>query len=104
MDGVTMMTYGPANRLYLAAVKTLAAVNGGLGELPDAELEELKGAIEKCETAIKDRTIYAAEIKGVREVYCSDEIEIDDDPVTSASDEGVWVSAWVWMPHKVSSD
>ena len=30
--------------------------------------------------------------------HTNDEMEIDDKPATSASDEGCWVSAWVWVP------
>ena len=25
------------------------------------------------------------------------DVEIDDEPVLSVADEGVWVSAWVWV-------
>ena len=34
MSDTTMMTYGPANNLFQAATKALAAVNSGLGDLP----------------------------------------------------------------------
>jgi hypothetical protein len=30
------------------------------------------------------------------------EIEIDDEPVISVAEEGVWVSAWVWVPREVA--
>ena len=34
-------------------------------------------------------------------VVCSDnEIEIDDDAQISESDEGFWVSAWVYVPKE----
>jgi hypothetical protein len=29
--------------------------------------------------------------------YCSDEIEIDDEPDLSHGDDGCWVQAWVWV-------
>lgn len=29
--------------------------------------------------------------------YANDELEIDDDPIYSEGDEGVWVGAWVWV-------
>ena len=99
MSDTTMMTYGPANNLFQAATTALAAVNSGLGDLPDAVKEALTRALEECEGAVKDRQAYASEIEKAREKYATDEVEIDDDPVTSAGDEGVWVSAWVWMPY-----
>ena len=36
-----------------------------------------------------------------REVYAlrgDNDIEIDDDALTSGTDSGTWVAAWVWMP------
>jgi hypothetical protein len=32
-----------------------------------------------------------------REIYGSDDIEIDDDAKESASPEGAFVQAWVWV-------
>ena len=28
-----------------------------------------------------------------------DNIEVDDNAIISETDEGVWVQAWVWVPH-----
>lgn len=39
-------------------------------------------------------------IERARELYCygsDDDIEIDDEPLLSASENGVWVSAWVYV-------
>ena len=32
-------------------------------------------------------------------MHGSDDLEMADPPVTSASDDGVWVLAWVWMAN-----
>lgn len=33
------------------------------------------------------------------DVDTDDDLEVDDKPLYSASDEGVWVMAWVHVPH-----
>lgn len=35
-----------------------------------------------------------------RELYGSDDVEIDDNAKASRADEGVWVGAWVWVPNE----
>lgn len=41
------------------------------------------------------------EIEKAKDLYQTDEIEIDDfDVMTSPSDNGIWVSAWVWVSDK----
>lgn len=37
-------------------------------------------------------------VKQAREMYASDDITIDLDPVVSPGDDGTWVQAWVWVP------
>ena len=92
----TLMTYGPVNDLYKAAAALLAS----LGEVPEftPELVALQSAVESCREAVDSREQFADAIALAREDYANNEVEIDDDPVLSVSDEGVWVSAWVWVP------
>lgn len=33
----------------------------------------------------------------------SDDLEVDDQPRFSMGDNGMWVSAWVWVPEHVYS-
>lgn len=40
----------------------------------------------------------------MNEFHATDEIEIDDDAGTSASDEGTWVQAWVYVPNPEEDD
>jgi hypothetical protein len=52
-------------------------------------------------TAIsKDRQDFAAQIEEARGYdIVDDELEIDDDPlISNGSPDGVWVSAWIWVP------
>lgn len=57
------------------------------GEVTQAEiLELLHNEGEKFPT-------YAAQVD------TDDDLEVDDKPLFSASDEGVWVAAWVHIPH-----
>jgi hypothetical protein len=39
----------------------------------------------------------AAFIEAARNIYQNDDIEIDDDAKLSETDDGAWVSAWVWV-------
>lgn len=40
------------------------------------------------------------EIEQARAVYQNDDVQIDDDALTSHTDDGVWVQAWVWLPKE----
>lgn len=45
----------------------------------------------------------AEQIKHARNEYATDEINIDDDALTSVPDDGsgVWVAAWVWLSSEL---
>jgi len=43
------------------------------------------------------------QIKQARKDYANDDVEIDDNAKTSETDDGVWVSAWVWLKNKETS-
>lgn len=48
----------------------------------------------------KERTAASPEqIEAARDIYASDDIEIDDDALLSngPEDSGYWVQAWVWV-------
>lgn len=36
-------------------------------------------------------------IEAARANYCNDDLEIDDTPLLSPTENGCWVSAWVWV-------
>lgn len=95
----TFMTYGPANQLYEAAKQISGRIQGGKGS-PEFQMlvTTLRDALSACDGAIKERKGYEAQIDQARE-QTTDNLEIDDDPVLSPSDDGVWVSAWLWVPR-----
>jgi hypothetical protein len=63
----------------------------------------LRDAASKVDAAWVESQAFAEEIETARELYAmgsDDDVEIDDHPMLSVADEGVWVSAWVWVPRK----
>jgi hypothetical protein len=61
-------------------------------------LTSLRDAIAQTTPAEPD------EIVAAREMYADDDIQIDDDAAASRADDGVWVSAWVWVPNEEEDD
>lgn len=47
-----------------------------------------------------EREAYADVVDRAHDVYGSDDVNVDAEPILSVSDEGVWVSAWVWVPDE----
>ena len=88
------MTYGPAERLHQALL--LVGQVAPHKPLPLKTRTAVAAALQDVERAIAQRSAYAAEIAEAR-TRCNDECEIDDYPVLSESDAGVWVSAWLWV-------
>lgn len=50
------------------------------------------------------RAQHEGTIQAARDNYASDDIEIDDTPLLSPGEGGVWVSAWVWVPTADDED
>lgn len=76
----------------------IIANEAALSATPEgAELvTKAKDAVERYEKDRRDVEAYAAEIEEARQ-ECNDDLEIDDTPLLSVADEGVWVSAWVYV-------
>ena len=62
-----------------------------------AAMQELQSALGRVDSALEDQANCAEDIKRAREL-ATDELEIDDEPMVSVGDRGVWVNAWVWVP------
>lgn len=58
--------------------------------------ESLSKSLEEMKTNIDTNHEY---IKAARDHYASDDLEIDDQPILSVAEEGVWVNAWVWVAN-----
>ena len=49
----------------------------------------------------RDRETYAAAVEKAAHFFCTDDdTEIDDDPIVAPGEDGVWVSAWVWVANE----
>ena len=60
-------------------------------------MQKLESALGRVDSALEDQANCAEDIKRAR-ALASNELEIDDAPMVSIGDQGVWVSAWVWAP------
>lgn len=48
----------------------------------------------------RETQTYKRLIEKARDIHTNDEVEIDDKPILSVADEGVWVNSWVWVTRK----
>lgn len=46
-----------------------------------------------------DKVATEAEVQRAMNKYCNDGIDIDTPALVSRGDEGLWISAWVWLPE-----
>lgn len=74
----------------------ITAARAIVAQAPDG-MRKLEGALSRVDSALEDQANCAEDIKRAR-ALASDELEIDDNPMVSVGDQGVWVSAWVWAP------
>lgn len=66
--------------------------------------ETLAAIREHLTELTADREAHELTIEAARNNHCSDDVEIDDVPTLSIGDEGVWVSAWVWVPIETEDE
>ena len=60
-------------------------------------MQDLQAALSRVDSAFEDQANCSGDIQRAREL-ATDELEIDDEPMVSVGDRGVWVNAWVWVP------
>ena len=60
-------------------------------------MQDLQAALSRVDSAFEDQANCSDDICRAREL-ATDELEIDDEPMVSVGDRGVWVNAWVWVP------
>ena len=60
-------------------------------------MQDLQAALSRVDAAFEDQANCSGDIRRARE-FATDELEIDDEPMVSVGDRGVWVNAWVWVP------
>jgi hypothetical protein len=87
--------------LYNLTEDAVARLIGALAHEPtqaNAALALILAA--QCSEARRNLIHYADVIERARAEYARtsyDELEIDDEPILSVADDGVWVNAWVWI-------
>jgi hypothetical protein len=83
------------SRELVARLKTMA--------LHDSHFAELAACLDQIED---DRLKAQEQIEEARCCYASDDIEIDDVPLVSRTDDnnGAWISAWVRIAPDVDSE
>lgn len=67
---------------------------------PDKDSSHVKlyKALEEIERMGREQEQHADAIQRARDQYASDDVDFDDNPMVSVGEDGVWVSAWVWVP------
>lgn len=81
--------------------ENLDAIAAGLA--PGATIADVAAALAAVAT-IREYEATPDLIERARSEHGTDEVEIDDDASTSPSDEGTWVSAWVWLEGVASEE
>lgn len=81
---------------YLLAQAVLAGSESvkDLAEKLKADVERLSGEVSE----------HGGIVQAARKQHCTEDLEIDDYPILSVADEGIWVNAWVWMPNPVAAE
>ena len=95
------MTYEPANMLFAAATAT--ATDPAFASLSVETQEALRFALIQANQVISERLENAPAIEAARRIWSGEGIEIDADPLVSLSEDGFWVSAWVWVHNEEST-
>lgn len=80
--------------------KVRAAMESGLmffAGADSAQLSEALTLLDKAQNAVASPGLCEL----ANEIHGTDECEIDDEGAgTSEADAGIWVQAWVWVPHE----
>jgi len=77
-------------------IETLARRATNPKNLAD-RLDALVALKELLDDMTAVRETHATAVQAAQDEYNDDGIEIDDDPLLSVGDNGVWVSAWVYV-------
>jgi hypothetical protein len=81
---------------YVPFQELITAARAIVAQEPEG-MQKLESALGRVDSALEDQANCAEDIKRAREL-ATDDLEIDDDPMVSVGDRGVWVNAWAWVP------
>jgi hypothetical protein len=98
-------TYAPFQNLIDAARAFVATAPKNVAE--QTSLEPLNAALGLITQLEAEKQQYSEAILYARECYAEpseDDLEIDEDPLLSVGDGGIWVSAWVWVADEDPDD
>lgn len=73
----------------------------------DVDLSDYAQLKSWLDETAQERLDFPNIVEWASEIWCfgnDGEIEIDDDPFLSVGCDGVWVSAWVWVPNSKMED
>ena len=59
----------------------------------------LAALLARYEEMTRETDEHGDAIESARAQYATDEVEIDDQPSVSVGEDGIWVSAWVFVPR-----
>ena len=96
-----------SKRFTLAALNEASSLaNAVLADgLASNSLTESATALrQSIDKLIVEREQESAVIAAARGRYESDDLEIDDDPIVSIGENGVWVGAWVWVGREADHE
>ena len=88
-------TFDPLNELHATSKALAAALRAGSDPAP--YLRAMEAAVAMCDELINERDAQRDAVYAARDMYEDDDISIDEDPIVAVVDDGVWVSAWLWM-------
>ena len=95
IDPQRFTTFDPLNELYATSKALAAALRAGSNPAP--YLRAMEAAVAMCDELINERDAQCDAVEDARDMFESDDISIDDDPIVAVADDGVWVSAWLWV-------
>ena len=92
----------PGQFSYVPFQELITAARAIVAQAPEG-MQKLESALGRVDSALEDQANCAEDIKRAR-ALASNELEIDDAPMVSIGDQGVWVSAWVWAPSPTEEE
>lgn len=87
----------PFSLLALNSAQSLSAAILADPSTSTALRDSAQSLQQALATLLVEREQHADAIAEARKAYANDVLEIDDNPLLSIADSGVWVSAWVWV-------
>ena len=79
---------------FAATAKEMLAAYGNCGS---PRQQKAADALADCIKTADQFKATAEQVQAARAQYATDEMEVDDDASTSPGEDGVWVSAWLWV-------